>query len=190
MRSSYIGNNYGEVFESLITKTRPEIAVELGVLDGYSSIHIAMGLWRNGRGRLIAFDLFDEYPYKHGDKAKVMAELNSRGLGHLVQLREGDGELVYEQFGNHSIDFLHVDISNTGEVLKKIMEVWDPKIALNGVIVFEGGSMGRELVEWMVKYNKPSIRKELFSNQIIKDHYCFEIMEPYPSLTILTKIKG
>ena len=190
MRSSYIGNNYGEVFKSLIVKTKPEIAVELGVLDGYSSIHIAMGLLKNNKGRLISFDLFGGYPYKHGDKAKVMAELTNRGLEHLVQLREGDGTLVYEQFGDQSVDFLHVDISNTGDVLKKIMEVWDPKIAPNGVVAFEGGSMGRDLVEWMVKYNKPSIRKELFSNQIIKDHYCFEIMEPYPSLTIITKIKG
>ena len=41
MRSSYIENNYGAVLKAYVLNWRPTTLVELGVLDGYSTIAIA-----------------------------------------------------------------------------------------------------------------------------------------------------
>ena len=49
MRSSYEENDYGQVFYNLIKIHKPEKVVELGVLDGYSSLHFAKGLKDNKR---------------------------------------------------------------------------------------------------------------------------------------------
>ena len=35
VRSSYIQNDYGKLFQALISVMQPNICVEIGVLDGY-----------------------------------------------------------------------------------------------------------------------------------------------------------
>ena len=193
MRSSYIQNNYGGVLYSLMLKLKPKVAVELGVLDGYSTIHIAEGIKQNFNediaGRLVSFDLFEKYPYNHGDKKQVEQELRAGDIYDVVQLIDVDGMISYKMFADNSIDFLHVDISNTGETLRRVMELWTPKLKVGSVIAFEGGSEERDTVTWMLWYEKEPIRKELLSNPIIKEKYSYEVLEPFPSMTLFTKIK-
>jgi len=40
IRSSYIANNYGELLRQYVIAFQPSSFVELGVLDGYSTLHI------------------------------------------------------------------------------------------------------------------------------------------------------
>jgi len=47
---------------------------------------------------------------------------------------------------------MHVDISNDGYVIRNIS-----KYKNKGLIFFEGGSLERDNVDWMIKYKKPSI---------------------------------
>ena len=44
VRSSYIQNDYGKLFQALISVMKPNTCVEIGVLDGYSTIQIGLAL--------------------------------------------------------------------------------------------------------------------------------------------------
>ena len=192
MRSSYIENNYGEVLKAYILGWKPTTMVELGVLDGYSTIAIAeaikeMNYLYQMQSKLIAYDLFEDYEFKHGNKEEVESKIKEAGLQDLVELRKGDAYKVYADFPDNSVQFLHVDISNTGETLRTILELWNPKLIERGLVMFEGGSDERDNIEWMVKYNKPSIKKEIETNKFINDHYMYGTYYAYPSMTVFLK---
>jgi len=194
MKSSY-DPYYGPVFFSLIEAFRPMMCVELGVLNGYSTNWIAKGLKHNhknqrhgeNKAHLDAYDLWDSYPYNHGDKATTQRYLCNENVGEFVTLLEGDAFECHEAYADKSIHFLHVDISNTGEILRRIMELWDKKIPYHGIIAFEGGSEERDSIEWMTKFKKEPIRPELLSNKIIESNYVYGVYKCFPSLTIMLK---
>ena len=173
---------------------RPSCPVELGVLDGYSTLHIAQGLkelhqlkYTNGEKKFKAYDLFEDYKFKHGSKEEVEKMLTDNGVIDYVNVIKGNAYEVYKNHADKSIDFLHVDISNTGKVLKDILELWHPKIMDKGLILFEGGSEERDCIEWMKKYNAPSIKKEIETNPIIQEFYQYGTYFKFPSLTILLR---
>lgn len=195
VRSSYIENNLGEVLKQNIICWRPINLVELGILDGYSLIHIAEGLRELEQlygivTHIDAYDLFEEYPYKHGRIEDVRNELLASGLEKYAQVFAGDAFKVHVKYENRFIDFLHVDLSNTGETIKRIMEIWHPKMRVRGLIFFEGGSEKRDNVEWMTKYNMPSIKKEINSNPIINEYYIYGTYFKFPSMTMLLRKWG
>jgi len=171
LRSSYIKNNYGAVLLSLIIGKKPYICIELGVLDGYSAAHIASGLRFNKEsfgidGKLLCWDLW---------------------LTSFVELSKANAFDVHHLIPSYSIDFLHVDVSNDGDVLKNIMKAWNHRIKPSGIIAFEGGNKKRDNIKWMKKYKKPSITKELKSNKIIEEYFNYYILNAFPSMTILQK---
>lgn len=193
MNSSYKQNQYGRIFQNLVKRFKPKKAVELGVLDGYSTIYIVSGLKVNKDlydicGHLDSYDLWEEYSYKHGDMLEVQRILDIENLSNYVTLYKGNAFEVHEKYGQE-IDFLHVDISNDGDVIRKIMELWDDKIVHGGIIIFEGGSKERDEISWMIQYCKKPIREEIFNNQIINIYYHFDIYEAFPSITVLCKDK-
>jgi len=195
MRSSYIENDFGEVLKQNIITWRPVTLVELGVLDGYSAIHIAKGLKEAQElygiaTHVDAYDLFDDYAYKHGNQAEVQARIDEAGLAKYVNLQKGNAYEVYTNYSDKSIDFLHVDISNTGDTVKKVMELWHPKMRVRGLIFFEGGSEERDNIEWMTKYNMPSIKKEINSNPILNEYYIYGTYFKYPALTMCLRRWG
>ena len=190
MRSSYIANDYGRVFYGLVEAYRSVCCVELGVLDGYSAIHIAKGLKftheRFGlENHLDAYDLWEDYRYAHGELKNVQKLLESEGLEEFLTLHKGDAFEVHKNYENKSVSFLHVDISNDGEVLERIMGLWHPKMRGGGIIAFEGGSKERDKVDWMVKYKKKPIYPVIYKNKIINKYYVYGTYKRFPSLTVM-----
>lgn len=186
MKSSYLENNYGEVFRSIITAWHPITAVELGVLHGYSTVNIAEGLRQLGRGHLDAYDLFEDYPYNHSNMAEVQAMINDFGLASQITLHKADAREVHlSQVG--PIDLLHVDLSNDADTIRWVMEKWDPLIVQGGSILFEGGTEERDGIEWMKQYDRPAMKQEFETNKIITDKYIFGTYLKFPGLTHLLK---
>jgi len=195
MRSSYIENNYDEVLKSYILNWRPTTLVELGVLDGYSTIAIAeavkeMNFLYQMNSKLQSYDLFEDYEFKHGVKEEVEKLIEEKGLTPYVDVIKGDAYKVHELYPDNSVQFLHVDISNTGDTLREITKLWTPKLIERGLILFEGGSDERDHNEWMTKYNKSSIKKEMETNKFINTNYIYGTYYPYPSLTVFLKKWG
>ena len=187
MISSYAQNNYAEVFYSIVTGFKPVVCVELGILHGYSTLAIARGLEKNKQGHLDAYDLFDSYLYNHGDKEEVRQGLLEAGLESYVTLNKDDAFCVHNNYQDNSVHFLHVDLSNTGEIVRKIMQTWDSKMIAGSLILFEGGTEERDKVEWVSKYNKEPIKPELEKNPIIAERYIFGTYFKFPGLTVLLK---
>lgn len=192
LKSSYKENNFGPVFRNTIITFIPHVVVELGVLNGYSTAWIAMGLdfnylIRNHRGHLHAYDLWDDYAFSHGNKEKVEILLTEMNLMGYVSLCKSDAFEVYKTYGNRSVDILHVDLSNTGDIFDKIVKQWHPLLSMSGILLFEGGSEERDQVDWMIKYQKSSIRKAIAENKIINKFYQYGTYNKFPSLTVLIK---
>jgi len=192
MRSSYIDNDYGKVFERTIFIFRPHKCVELGVLDGYSTLWIARGAKRgkvinNHPAYLNAYDLWEDYPYKHGNMKDVQTILDNNDVSDCVTLHKKDAFTVHEDYDKNSVCFLHVDLSNDGEVLREIVDRWDDKLSFGGMMMFEGGSEERDNVDWMLKYGKKPIRKEINTNVILNKKYLFATYYAFPSLSVFIK---
>lgn len=205
MRSSYIENDYGSLLTEYIFcgTWQPSSLVELGVLDGYSTLALAKGVEKLNRLKNFtppfdAYDLFEDYEFKHGKQEEVQNLLKEHGVDKFVNLRKGNAyevhtnypDVQYDSTGEQitrGIDFLHIDISNTGDTLRKIMELWHPKMSWRALILIEGGSEERDNVEWMRKYNAPSIKKEIETNPIINKYYHYGTYLRYPGLTVMLR---
>lgn len=192
IRSSYIKNNYGNVFEIIVYLFEPITIVECGVLDGYSTMHIAYSLKYNREkkgiySQFFAYDLWDKYDFKHGNISEVFDMLSKKGLDKYVELCYGDAFEVYENYHDFSIDLLHMDISNDGNTLMKTIDIWGKKISKNGIILFEGGSKERDNIDWMKKYDKVPINETLKVMQLHKKGWKYFTLESFPSMIVLIK---
>ena len=60
-----------------------------------------------------------------------------------------------------------------------------PKLSENGILLLEGGSIERDNVEWMNKYNKPLINPVI--QKYINDNFNIQVIGAFPSVTIIRK---
>jgi hypothetical protein len=190
--SSYTTNNYADIFRAIVSAYLPKVCVELGVLEGYSTVAIAEGLKANHEkgereGHLYAYDLFEKYPYRHSTQEIVQGNIDRELLTEYVTLEEADAFEVADIYEDHSVNFLHVDLSNTGAIVRRVMSDWDKKMVMGGVICFEGGTEERDNIEWMKQYDAPPIKQELETNKIIEEKYVFGTYHRFPGMTCLLK---
>lgn len=179
VKSSYSQNDIGQTFYNLILRYKPKKIVEFGVLYGYSTISMAMGLDEIGEGHIEANDLFEDYKYNHTTIAETQANIDRYGLTKYVTLSKAD---FNEWLKNPSdFDFLHVDVSNHGDTIKKLYEAVKDRVQNGAVVVFEGGTSGeRNEIPWMVKYGFP---------KITDTHIPYEVIDSrFPSLSMIKKI--
>lgn len=179
--SSYEQNNYGELFYSLIRIYQPEKVVELGTKAGYSAYHMARGLKRNGKGSLDLYDLWGKYEFNSVPKSS--AEENLKEFSNIVSLNLGNAIDVDKAY--KTVDILHVDVSNEGGILEKIIPRWIDKT--RQLIIIEGGSSERDQVGWMIKFKKLPIKTWLENFAHKRGDIEYFTIEPFPSVTIIKK---
>lgn len=185
MKSSYKKNNYGDLFTSLVKIHKPSICVEYGLLDGYSTIHIAEGLKQNSKGHLFSFDIFEDFEFNHANYDNIVNNVSLFELDNFVTIDKGNfyDPFEFRKFKINSIDFMHVDVANTGETIDCFCKSWWKRISFGGIVVFEGGSILRDSeIEWM-KNKKPISN----FNKIIGQFFNYTVINSYPSITLLTK---
>ena len=146
--SSYKENNIGQTLYDIVIELKPKKIVEFGVLEGYSIICMAQALMDldNG-GKIYAYDLFDEYEYRHCSVTKVWNNVNKYGVQDYIQLKRKSFDRWLDSV--ELFDLLHLDISNDGDIILKIYDKYP-----NHKVIFEGGSLERDNIGWMNKYNK------------------------------------
>ncbi len=179
--SSYEKNNYGDFFYALIRLYQPEKVVELGTKAGYSAYHIARGLKANGKGTLDCYDLWEKYQFKSVPRS--VAQKNLGQFSDILQLELRNAIGVDKKY--KTVDILHIDLSHEGSILEKIVPYWIDKV--NQFIIIEGGSLERDKVEWMIKYNKMPIRSWLKDFKSKRADIEYLTLEPFPSVTIIRK---
>jgi hypothetical protein len=194
LRSSYKKNNLGRTLEVMTLGKKPRIIVECGILDGYSLYHLAKATKLNSealyfRGHVIAYDLFDDYEFKHGNAVDVHNMLQYEGVSDYATILQGDAYKVHENYNDGEIDLLHIDISNDGDTFLNMFNLWSSKISQFGRIVFEGGSRDRDNVEWMKKYNRRPIRPVISELVGMAHGWQVMVIKDWPSLTVIERKK-
>jgi predicted O-methyltransferase YrrM len=172
LNSSYRKNNFGEVFEALAFVKRPKLAVEVGVLEGYSAFHIS-----KYAEKLILCDIFEEFPYHHANREDIVTKFPHADIVHMN---------FYEDLPTlKDIDLLHVDIANDGDTFLHFLKFYYQLLAPGGIALLEGGSEERDGYWWMKAFKKKPIREALqeFDAQGVNYH----VINAFPSLTIVRK---
>lgn len=180
MKSSYKNNlDYKDIFDTLCFLKNPQKIVEIGILDGYSLKAMADNV--SSSCQIDAYDIFEEFNGNGANKEKLSQTFSAYKN---VNIQYGDFYKVIDNLYDESIDILHIDIANNGEVFEFALTNYIKKIKRDGVIILEGGSKERDEVEWMNKYNKPKITPILNK---YKDDFKIKIIGSLPSLTIILK---
>jgi hypothetical protein len=180
LRSSYATRGYGSLFYALIRVLKPLCAIEIGLFEGFSLLSAGAALRDNGAGRISGYDLFDRYPYRHADRDQLARRIAQSDLESWVTIEDSDAADVAARWT--AVDYLHVDVSNTGDTFRQVFSQWSGKV--RQVILLEGGSGERDNVAWMRQYGKSAIAPAIADLRREYPGWSFSVLEPFPSLTI------
>ena len=181
--SAYQDHGYGNLIYALVRMLRPRACVELGVLHGFSLLVTAAALRDNGAGNVAGFDLFEAYPYTHSRIETVTRRIEACGLAEWARVAQADAFDAHNGFD--AIDFLHVDISNDGEKVRRLFAQWAPKV--KQAILLEGGSPDRDRVPWMTAYGKEPMHPVVEAIRDTRPEWAVHVLEPFPSMTLMVK---
>ena len=178
MNSSYTSKiDFGDIISTITFLKNPKKIVEFGILEGFSLTKFVEN--SNKTTSIDAYDIFDKFNGNHAVKDKLDNIFNKYPN---VNIQEVDFYEGFKKYPDKSIDILHIDIANNGDVYQFVFDNYIQKIADNGIILMEGGSEKRDNIEWMIKYNKPKIQPVL---EKYKDKYNIKVIGGFPSLTII-----
>lgn len=177
MKSSYHNNtDYGDIIQSIVYTKSPQSIVEFGILEGYSLQKFIEN--SSETTKIQAFDIFEDFN-GNGSNKDIIEKFSCND--NLI-IEYGDFYKKYIDFEDNSIDILHIDIANNGDVYKFASENYLKKLTDRGIMILEGGSKRRDEVGWMKKYNKPSINKFLTNSNLN-----YSIIGEFPSITLIKK---
>lgn len=194
-----IGGNYGPLFYGITALVNPEVAVEIGVCQGYSAMHIAQAIKDcDSGGILVCYDLWEdedaktnfaeEQKGKHltSTREKFESSLKDYKVEEVVKVYTSEAFDALYNFAEDSIDMIHLDIGNCGDVIYQILPQVLRTLKVGGYFLFEGGADHRDEVEWMIKHDKRSIAPSLpFSLQ----HFRYLTFYEGCSLTVCRRIR-
>lgn len=164
IESSYNLNDLGKTIYEEIRNLKPNLVIDFGVLNGYSTICIAQALRDNGKGKVKVYDLFEKYEYNH---SKLETLIKNFKLYHVLDFIEIEEKNFFDWIKDpEPFDAVHIDISNTGDIVD-MFEILQGK----GLVLFEGGSHDRDRAGWMVKYNKKPINDSRISFKVINNNF-------------------
>jgi len=180
MNSSYRQKDidYGDLIDTLTFVQNPNSILEIGILDGYSLTRFINATNENTT-IINAYDIFDKFNGNHANETESKEKFKNN---HNVTIDYGDFYELHKNIENNSIDIIHIDIANNGDIYEFAIQNYLHKLTKSGIMILEGGSVERDNVHWMIKYNKPSIKNiiNLYEKKLnIKTIGCL------PSLTII-----
>lgn len=183
VKSSYNINelSYQDLFKTICQIHKPKRIIEFGILDGFS-----LKIFADNTKKDTIIEAYDIFKKFNGNSASKTI-INKFSSYPNLKIKEGDFYTKYKSFELNSIDLLHIDIANNGYVYQFTINHYLPLISKNGLIILEGGSKERDNVEWMIKYNKPSIVNIIEKIKINNPELNINVIGKYPSVTIITK---
>lgn len=198
--SSYAAHQLGRLLYSVAWNLKPTDIVEFGVLEGYSLIAFAQYQRDRYRGEewggqmmsvsVGGYDLFEDYPFKHSSKDTVISNLNRWVPGNkvIVEKRGFEDWFLNEWERSPARRLFHLDISNDGDKLKMVLDAARERQNRVGDLddswmLVEGGSHERDNVEWMKKFNRPSLREAL-EREVPPGNWTL-VTDEFPSISLI-----
>ncbi len=124
-----------EFLRTLVTTTKPDLVVETGTFSGISTLWIAEGLKRNGRGKIITCE-FDPIVY-----AKAKARIAASGLSDRIECRN-ESSLDMKIEGTIDLLFSDSDMPVRDREVRRFL----PQINPFGIIVMHDASSHLKIV--------------------------------------------
>ena len=182
MRTSYTDPvNFGDIIRAVTFVVAPRDIMEIGILDGFS---LSVFCESRPSGAIVeGYDIFDDFCGNHASFDHLQDKFAGVSGCSIVR---GDFYEVFKKKANRSIDIIHIDIANDGDIFRFAFNNYMPKLREGGALLLEGGSEQRDQVDWMIRYSKPPI------NPVVRElssYYDIQIIGNMPSLTI-AKRKG
>ena len=180
MNSSYLKKlDYGDVFRTILFMHRPKKIVEIGILEGYS-----LDIFSSCTDGcdIKAYDIFEEFDGNGARRDDLVKKFGDR---ENVTIEYGDFYKLHDTIDDASLDILHIDIANNGDVYRYAFENYMSKVKKDGLLILEGGSNERDNVEWMEKYAKPKIALALDD---YRDSYDILTIGGVPSVTLVRRL--
>lgn len=139
----------GELLKAILANISAKTVVEIGCFIGISTLWLAAGMaCSNSRGRLYAVDTylpkFPWPPFHYScivDPKSVIADsIESAGFSDIIHLIESDSKDAASNFdswlGSDEIDLLFIDGDHSIEGCKSDFELYTPRVAVGGYIIF------------------------------------------------------
>ena len=182
MNSSYKNNDidYGDLIEAITYSIKPKTIIEIGILDGYSLTRF-IDATNKDTTKIVAYDIFDKF---NGNPAKEYELKDRFKNNHNIEIKYGDFYELHNNIENNSIDIIHIDIANNGDIYEFAIQNYLHKLTKSGIMILEGGSKERDEVVWMNKYNKPKIQPIIEKYSKI---YTIKNIGNNPSLTLISQ---
>lgn len=139
LNPNYDCNPYKRPFDVLLKDKKNLIGAEIGVYRGQ---HVKEMLISLDIKKLYLIDSWEYYSKYNEEKIKdkiseayadakeLLKEFND---GKLVWIKDYSIEAV-KKFKNNSLDFVYIDANHAYEFVKQDIEVWLPKVKVNGLI--------------------------------------------------------
>ena len=175
MKSSYNSNlTYKELLECILFLKNPKKVIEFGILEGFS-----LEVFASKKDcQIEAYDIFDDFEGSRSSKGIIQKFENHKN----VSITYGDFYKKFLEIEDNSVDIIHIDIANNGNVYQFAIENYMKKLKNDGLLILEGGSEERDEVEWMEKFNKRKIKPYLESLDLE-----WKTIGNFPSITLVTK---
>jgi hypothetical protein len=154
INSSYRQKEMGRFLYDAVVESNAKTIVDMGILDGYSTVCLALAAKATG-GVVYAYDLFDDYEYTNSNYNVVLKNLEKYSVSEFVVLEKKSFDDWLDE--KPIFDVLHVDISNTGDVIESLYINFKSGLEMGSRIFFEGGSKERDFQDWMIDYNMKKI---------------------------------
>lgn len=154
INSSYRQKEMGRFLYDSVVESNAKTIVDMGILDGYSTVCLALAAKATG-GVVYAYDLFDDYEYTNSNYNVVLKNLEKYSVSEFVVLEKKSFDDWLDE--KPIFDVLHVDISNTGDVIESLYINFKSGLEMGSRIFFEGGSKERDFQDWMIDYNMKKI---------------------------------
>ena len=182
MNSSYKNNDidYGDLIEAIAYSIKPKTIIEIGILDGYSLTRF-IDATNKDITKIVAYDIFDKFNGNHAKEDELKDRFKNN---QNVQIKYGDFYELHKNIENNSIDIIHIDVANNGEIYEYAIQNYVSKLSSSGIMILEGGSKDRDEVVWMNKYNKPKIQPIIDK---YSKTYTIKNIGNHPSLTLISK---
>ncbi|MBT4731722.1 hypothetical protein HOB87_07120 [Candidatus Woesearchaeota archaeon] len=181
--SSFNNNEFWRIFYYIGKYISASSICELGVLNGYSLIALAFGdLSEGGKKKIFGYDLFDDYPFNRGSKEGLDVLINKFNIDNIELIKRNLVDENYKVKLPMEAGIYVIDLSNCGEILSSSLKQinWEK----TKLVIFEGGSIDRDTIPWMVKYKRKPIYTYL---EEINEDYFIYISNKFPSLTFVFK---
>jgi predicted O-methyltransferase YrrM len=197
-RGNVVGN-YGTFFLGLTTILNPKLIVEIGTCKGYSAIYFAKGLKLcHNNGKLHCYDLWE----KESKKSNIAEEernthlvpkrsdfertVKENNVDDVVKIYTEEAFSALKNYEDDSIDMIHLDIGNDGDVLYCILSEVLRTLKKGGYFLYEGGAEWRDEIKWMKKYDKKPLAPQ---RRWVAQYFETLVIDQYPSLTVCKRVK-